>query len=129
VTLAAHLEQSNYLPNQKQGAVHKYDLKCFLLHSSKAPPGVLKDVHFFQGQEQTSSGFAGFDDCCTSSKISSVGPTYQVLVEMLEVGTGMRSRHPKHTRYSLSYHFVPRVVLGEAEIVATILKQPQHQLG
>jgi hypothetical protein len=31
VTLAAHLEQSNYLPNQKQGTLHKYDLKCFFI--------------------------------------------------------------------------------------------------
>jgi len=31
-----------------------------------------------------------------------------VLVEMLEVGTGMRSRHPKHTRYSTLIPFCPK---------------------
>ncbi len=74
VTLAAHLEQSNYLPNQKQRAVHKYDLKCFYYTLPRPPPGVLKDVHFFQGQEQSSSGFAGFDSVAPHPRFPVLAP-------------------------------------------------------
>jgi hypothetical protein len=49
--IATHLDQSNYLANQKQGTVNKYDLTIF--------------IRLFQGSEsyeifRVSSGFTGF---------------------------------------------------------------------
>jgi hypothetical protein len=76
--IATHLDQSNYLANQKQGALNKYDLIVFirlLQGSSRA----LKTVQYLQAP---STGFYSW----TSSKISSGGvggPTYWTLVEML----------------------------------------------
>ncbi len=63
--IVSHLDQSNYLANQKQGAVNKYNFTVFMRHfqGSSRP---LEDVHF-------SSGPTGYD-CCTSSKVSSAGP-------------------------------------------------------
>jgi hypothetical protein len=65
LVIATHLDQSNYLPNQKQGALNKYDLIVFirlLQVSSRA----LKTVQLLQGP---STGFCS----STSSNISSGG--------------------------------------------------------
>jgi hypothetical protein len=65
LVIATHLDQSNYLANQKQGALKKYDLIVFirvLQGSSRA----LKTVQFLQGP---STGFHSW----TASKISSGG--------------------------------------------------------
>jgi len=68
---AMHLEQSNYLANQNQGAVNQYDLTVFIIlfqGSSRA----MEDVDF-SGSWQSSSGSIIGYDCCTSSKISRQG--------------------------------------------------------
>jgi len=66
--IATHLDQSNYLANEKQGAVKSYDLivsKKLLQGSSWA----VKAVRF----SGLSSGFTG-SNSWTSSKISTAGP-------------------------------------------------------
>jgi hypothetical protein len=74
--IANHLDQSNYLPNQKQqtnkqGAVKKHSIwLCLLLDCSQGSSRDLKTVHFVQGPSKSSSGFTGFDQS-TSSKVSS----------------------------------------------------------
>jgi hypothetical protein len=63
LVIATHLDQSNYLPNEKQGALNKYDLVVFirlLQVSSRA----LKTLQLLQGP---STRFCSW----TSSKISS----------------------------------------------------------
>jgi hypothetical protein len=44
-TKTTHLEQSNYLANQKQGAVNKYDLTVFI-RFFQGSTEALEDVHF-----------------------------------------------------------------------------------
>jgi hypothetical protein len=61
--IATHLDQSNYLANQKQGAVNKYNFIVF--------------IRLFEGSEsclffRVSSGFTGFD-WWASSKTSCAG--------------------------------------------------------
>jgi hypothetical protein len=43
--IAIHLDQSNYLANQKQGAVNKYNLTLFI-RLFQGSSGVLEVVHF-----------------------------------------------------------------------------------
>jgi len=50
---ATHLEQSNHLPNQKQGTVGKYNLTVNLLDSSQDP--LEKLCIFLKGPQQSSS--------------------------------------------------------------------------
>jgi hypothetical protein len=45
--IATHLDQSNYLANQKQGAVNKYDLTVFI-KLSQGSSRALKAMHFFR---------------------------------------------------------------------------------
>ncbi len=60
--VATHLDQSNYLANQKQGAVNKYDLTVFikLFQGSES-------YAFFQGHSSLPVTPLG----CTSSKVCS----------------------------------------------------------
>jgi hypothetical protein len=63
--IATHLDQSNYLANQKQGVVNKYDFTVFIKlfqGSSRA----LKAAHFFRVTAVLVTPLG-----CTSSKISS----------------------------------------------------------
>jgi len=64
--IATHLDQSNYLANQKKGIVNKYDLTVLLDRS-----WALKSVNI-SGFQHSSSGFTGLE-WWTSSKISRVG--------------------------------------------------------
>ncbi len=81
---ATHLDQSNYLRNQKHGAANKYVLTLFLRDSSSARPGLWKHCSRFQGPSKPCcSGFTGLD-WWTSSKISSAGSvTYSALVQQM----------------------------------------------
>jgi hypothetical protein len=69
--MATHLEPSNHLANQKQGAANKHDLTVIirLIQGSSRGP---KDVHFSRVTAVLSES-TGFN-CCTSSKISCAGP-------------------------------------------------------
>jgi hypothetical protein len=48
--MATHLEPSNYLANQKQGAANKHDLTV-IIRLTKAPPGVQKMCIFQESQQ------------------------------------------------------------------------------
>jgi hypothetical protein len=48
--IAKHLDQSNYLANQKQGAVNKYNLTVFI-RLFQASSRALKAIHFFRVTE------------------------------------------------------------------------------
>jgi hypothetical protein len=65
--IATHLDQSNYLPNQKQGAVNKCGFTLFirLFHCySRA----LKALHVLQGPSDLPVGFTGLDWWTSSNK-------------------------------------------------------------
>jgi hypothetical protein len=47
--IATHLEQSNYLANQKQGAVNKYDLIVFIRHCQGSSRRALWKLYNFSG--------------------------------------------------------------------------------
>ncbi len=58
---STHFEQSNYLANQKEGGVNKYDLNVFIRLFQESYT-TMKAVHVVRvPRSLSSSGFNGFD--------------------------------------------------------------------